>query len=491
MTSRLTALCMLLLACPASSRGSLRGYKAWAPNPWPSLPEMNISNSATKPRVRREIRTLTASKREAVFAALNIMKNTSQEDGEHIYGPDFLNYDRMVLMHLRASMHPRCDQGHLGPAFFTFHRAIALQAERSLVAIDQNIEGLPYWDMEIDFRTGNPEESVLWSEDWFGEHHGDENDMHMIRTGRFKHWHVVSNASDFMANFPVDSQSSDHSPEFRNPYNFLRGVTNMQWAPRLTRSRLVCGKEMILVPPPGPGPKPVMLGAKEEFKAKAAQWNQCYEMEPNSNGILDFSRCADPGPHGFYHPFIGGAWGAKDGHCLDKQDSRVASDVYKGCIICAECQRGEECLCHRNETRCAELLTTRTCTKDPISGECMTCGQTCADGQFGATGDGYEVSGSPNDPLFLFHHANVDRLLVEWQLRVKYSQHAPLPFSGFPTTGMCKGHNLNDVISERDPFFGSLLGWQGRAAEKRLTSADLLEATTPGSNGFYTYDSVV
>ena len=79
-------------------------------------------------RVRREIRSLPETERKAVFAALTVMKTTSQADGETKYGPDFVNYETFVVKHAHCAMHPRCDQGHYGPAFTTYHRAINLRA---------------------------------------------------------------------------------------------------------------------------------------------------------------------------------------------------------------------------------------------------------------------------------------------------------------------------------------------------------------------------
>merc|ERR1719162_1125375 len=94
--------------------------------------------------VRREIRNISDVERKQVFAALHIMKTVDQEAGESKYGKHFLNYDRLVLKHIRAATHPTCDQGHFGPAFLTFHRALMLAAENSLRAIDPQISGLPY-----------------------------------------------------------------------------------------------------------------------------------------------------------------------------------------------------------------------------------------------------------------------------------------------------------------------------------------------------------
>lgn len=89
---------------------------------------------AASVRVRREIRSLPEAERQAVFAALTVMKTTSQADGEARFGADFVNYDTFVVKHAHCATHPRCDQGHYGPAFTTYHRAINLRAYASLSA---------------------------------------------------------------------------------------------------------------------------------------------------------------------------------------------------------------------------------------------------------------------------------------------------------------------------------------------------------------------
>jgi hypothetical protein len=192
-------------------------------------------------RVRREIRTLTDDQRSDVFNALNIMKSLSQEEGEAMYGVHFLNYDRMVLKHMRAALHPRCDMGHNGPAFLTFHRALELAIENSLIAVDPSIEGLPYWGYNEDFATGEPRNSTIWTDKFFGSTYGDAQNENMIQDGFGKDWQIHSNARELVAKYPVDVRSMDQSADVVNSFNFLRGPTNLQSAPRVTRSSTTCG----------------------------------------------------------------------------------------------------------------------------------------------------------------------------------------------------------------------------------------------------------
>ena len=81
--------------------------------------------------------------------------------------------------------------------------------------------------------------------------------------------------------------------------------------------------------------------------------------------------------------------------------------------------------------------------------------------------------------------------MMEWQLLHANASATALPYSGFPTDGHCPGHTLHDVISETDPFVGSLLGRAGPNASAPLTNADVLAATTPLGTAPYTYDTLV
>lgn len=408
-------------------------------------------------RVRREIRTLTDDQRQAVFSALRVMKRTPQEKGESRYGRDFMNYDQVVLKQFHAVVDPRCDQAHMGPALVTYNRALALLVERSVLAIDPEIEALPYWDYSIQ-EFADPAKSVVWSDDFFGESHGDGNDQWMIRNGPFKDWHIA-NASELGENVG-------------SPLGYLRGLTNMLQAPRITRGTFSCGSNQTNdVPLPG----------------------DCAEMD----NFTAVRACLDKGPSGFAHLWLGGVWGAEDGNCRAKQAHGSIADRVSGCMACPPCRVGEDCRCHRNETACAAANATGICQRHPCSrwdegrplGPCLTC-PLCADGDLGSAGDYYDAATSPNDPIFWFHYLNVDRLFMHWQVAKSGSPQAPLPYSGFPTKGLCPGHLLPDVMSSSDPFTGAILGWTGKHFNLPLTNADLLEGTVPFESSPYTYDTL-
>ena len=70
----------------------------------------------TKPRVRREWRTLDLSERVKIANAMRMMKILTTDQGREIYKSDlFWNIDDMTILHACSTTDPRCDQGHYGP----------------------------------------------------------------------------------------------------------------------------------------------------------------------------------------------------------------------------------------------------------------------------------------------------------------------------------------------------------------------------------------
>jgi len=41
-------------------------------------------------------------------------------------------------------------QGHFKPCFVTFHRALILEFEESLLSVVPRLKALPYWDVALD-----------------------------------------------------------------------------------------------------------------------------------------------------------------------------------------------------------------------------------------------------------------------------------------------------------------------------------------------------
>ena len=93
-------------------------------------------------RIRKEIRSLSKHEWNEVVEAMNIMKNSTIQEGKVKYGNHFVTYDYMISKHAHAALDKRGDQAHFGPIFGVYHRAWLLEFENSLLAINPNISGL-------------------------------------------------------------------------------------------------------------------------------------------------------------------------------------------------------------------------------------------------------------------------------------------------------------------------------------------------------------
>ena len=177
---------------------------------------------------------------------------------------------------------------------------------------------------------------------------------------------------------------------------------------------------------------------------------------------------------------IGGVFNSKDPLCFLNWAPTQASDwnnpqgwttdFVRGCIACPQnCTVGltapQNCTCwHENISACHYA-------GDPT--------------QIGSSGDFLSGATSPNEPLFFFYHVNVDRSFMTWQ-RTSTAM-ALGNYTGFPEEGHCPGHNLRDVLSDKDPFT-DLFDDEDRPGP--YTAADVLELTAPGVSP-YTYEPLL
>ena len=125
---------------------------------------------------------------------MNIMKHTSEEEGKRIYGNNY--------QHMLATRHTLGDLMHLGPHFLVTHRAFVLAFENSLIAVDSQIDGAPYWNYYIDVMeyANDLTESPIFSDEYFGSFSGDESMDYAITDGKFKFWRVNDNPNELECN---------------------------------------------------------------------------------------------------------------------------------------------------------------------------------------------------------------------------------------------------------------------------------------------------
>lgn len=146
-----------------------------------------------KVRVRREWRTLDEKTKWLVVDAFWTMKNTSTLVGQRRHGKNFYNYDEILIHHSCSTQDPRCDQGHFGPHFILFHRALLLEMELSLLSVHKDIKAMPYWNIALDAKGGKYyrcPEKWFFSSNYAGAWETRPEDNHEVRDGLFAGWPI-------------------------------------------------------------------------------------------------------------------------------------------------------------------------------------------------------------------------------------------------------------------------------------------------------------
>lgn len=434
-----------------------------------SWPLQLTPDAAGKRSIRKEFRSLTKAEWNDVVDAMWIMKRTSQKEGEHLYGPSFRTYDWFVSIHIDASLNPFCDAAHFTPVFISWHRIYLLQFERALQAINPNISGLPYWDYRPDAKDpGRPEGP--FTQAYFGSWVGDPMQQYQVIDGQFAGWSVARRATDVYGWTSLKG-------------GFMRGPMNMNTAPNFTRNGgTICQQHV------GVG--------------KPEQWEGCLEK----NNVRDWHYCIDYDVHGEAHFGVAGGWPRFEGQtppdvpyhdppvCAtfygmvgDKVEARsMGSYIYPinaGCLNCTKCAAdtpSKDCVCQctRPDCKCNHVWTNN-----------MHFNETIVDPKFvELVGDMYDPISSPNDPMFMFHHTNMDRFFMAWQQRHKdQAPHYDWPVNA-PGRGenYCASHLLDGIVNPHQPFMGLI---DSLPAEKPITNRDILEHIT-FEKASYEYDTI-
>lgn len=110
-------------------------------------PACNAAPRDCHERVRRSWSTLTDLEKHTFIDAVRILKATPTNEGRQVYGPDFTNYNELVLHHASGVADNRGDQAHLDQHFVFFHRLLILKFENALLSVAPDLLGSPYWDL--------------------------------------------------------------------------------------------------------------------------------------------------------------------------------------------------------------------------------------------------------------------------------------------------------------------------------------------------------
>lgn len=364
------------------------------------------------PRVRREWRTLSPAKRARVVNAMWTMRNLTTAEGKKKYGLNFVSYDDLVVLHTCANLDPRCDQGHLAPIFIIFHKAMLLAFENALLAIDQSIEAIPYWNIQLDAINGtyrHDPNNYIFSENFFGSWRGDPNNGFALSDGPFAFWPVPLFNSSLHGTDSPDKHLKCLQQGWINP------------APA-SICRRCCGSTDVACK---------CDQDDDVFDRVLRGHDNCmlyavrnYEEAPIVGGtreILftedDFNKCTDPT---LIRDFP--QWQ----RCIELERSgcafpRRVFDVSKIPTLPGDADG----LDRKLRTLAYLTLENQTCDlkgyyNDPKSDGIIELNAHHSQVHYKIAGDMRDPGTSPNDPIFLSYHADIDRNLMTWMARTPF-----------------------------------------------------------------------
>uniref|UniRef100_A0A0K0E814 Tyrosinase copper-binding domain-containing protein n=1 Tax=Strongyloides stercoralis TaxID=6248 RepID=A0A0K0E814_STRER len=121
--------------------------------------------------IRKELRMLTKKERERYHRGIKKLK----ESGE---------YTNFATIHSKISL---SGSSHAGPAFLPWHREFLKRFEIALKKIDPSLS-IPYWDSTLESSLPTPEDSIIFSDIFFGTTDDEGN----VVTGPFKNFTTIS-----------------------------------------------------------------------------------------------------------------------------------------------------------------------------------------------------------------------------------------------------------------------------------------------------------
>lgn len=428
----------------------------------------------SKPRVRQEWRKLAPEIKQRVADAFWTLKNTTTKVGRKQFGKHFTNWDEFLLQHACTTFDPRCDQGHFGPQFMTFHRAFLLKVELALLSVDSGIGALPYWDMSLDAVDGDyykDAEKSIFSPSYFGAKDTKADNNYTVTDGLFAFW-PIAKLEQFKSN-KAECIKSGLAAKF---------ITSCD-----------------------DGSGPVYL--RNTFKNCNLYLTRNPESEPNSFNIQgsldivysqeDFSQCTDPTNIKSWMEWQ---------NCIEVSDGKCNQKMGGG------------------GSQCSSDPYLYGFYKSTETGQPVNVNFLHSQAHVKVGNDLLDTATSPNDAgFFTGHHSNVDRNNMIWQSRTESlandlwhfpknqndlsGVNTPIGLSGpfsiydvlfcnntnFPEYDAASkyawisGSTLHDVVGKNYPFFDLFSDYDGRPYG--YTHKDILERTTP-KNTPYTYDTL-
>ena len=186
--------------------------------------------AAKTQRVRRELRMLSQAERAELIDALWTMKKIV-----NITEANYRSYDYFTVKHAVAVGDTRGDQGHFGPCFMTYHRAILLEFEAAMLSIAPKLQALPYWGASLDTETCHyfQDQDFAFGPKYFGGCTGNASAKYQVTDGVFAYWPIANfNPEEYI---PAEFREGALAQYSGSPHGTIRGSHNQMNTPTTTR----------------------------------------------------------------------------------------------------------------------------------------------------------------------------------------------------------------------------------------------------------------
>ena len=232
--------------------------------------------------VRREVRKLSASDKEAFLSTLEKVHRLEYREGFDTYGPRFSNFEKFATMHNSVAY---CYHG--GNQFVTTHPVFTLMLDQAMQSIDPSVTA-PYWDFLVDGQEYGPDwwfRSPMYSEAWFGPMNNSLEDgaEAVLQHGRFAYLPEYRMGSSPTG---VYREWQQRYIPLQNAYGYVYGdKTNNKGF--MSRTNSMCG-----------------IDPRGSF-ATCGLFIKCFEQHNTFNG---WEKCMERDVHAHMHAWHGGTW---------------------------------------------------------------------------------------------------------------------------------------------------------------------------------------